>query len=187
MRWGFCRRLAPLVVLASLVVAAPARAATVAPEPQGERRRYLDLEFHPLFSVPDALGVCIEGFPLRRGLSVAGCASIQIYLAAALNLNVVYRFPLHVTPTFSLSLGPGVGSHAIADNPRGPWIDVTVDGFASFEAVWWRDTTGFQVQLGAGAMRVVWDRPEGIDDKWIPIVDLTLGFAFRSANRYFHP
>jgi hypothetical protein len=165
-------------VVVALLAAAPARAATE--EPEVGHRRIVDVELHPLFSVPDALGVCVEGFPMRRGLSIAGCASIQIYVAAAVNLDVMYRFPLHVTPTFALSLGPGFGSHAIADTPRGPWIDVTVDGFASAEAVWWRDTMGFQVQVNAGAMKFVWDRPEGIDDTWFPMVNLTLGLAFRT-------
>jgi hypothetical protein len=166
---------AALVLSVALLAAAPARA-----DEDVGHRRIVDVELHPLFSVPDALGVCVEGFPLRRGLSVAACGSIQIYVAAAVNLDVMYRFPLHVTPTFAFSVGPGVGSHAIADSLRGPWIDVTVDGFASAEAVWWRDTTGFQVQLNAGAMKFVWDRPEGIDDEWFPMVNLTLGLAFRT-------
>jgi hypothetical protein len=87
---------------------------------------------------------------------------------------------LRATPTFNLSLGPAVGSHAIAESVHGPWIDVTLDGLASLEAVWWGETIGFQAQLGAGAMRFVWDRPEGINEKWFPIVDLTLGIAFRT-------
>jgi hypothetical protein len=91
--------------------------------------------------------------------------------------------PSHLrdTPSFTLSLGPGVGAHSIADGPR-DWtpIAATVDGFASFEAVWWGETRGFQVQAGGGAMRSVWDKPEGVSFTWLPVIDVTLGIAFRT-------
>jgi hypothetical protein len=168
--------LAALVALA----AAPARAAG---EPSVGHRRIVDIELHPLLSIPDALGVCVEGFPLRRGLSVIGCGSIQVFLAAAVNLALVYRFPLVESPTFQLGLGPAAGSHAIADNLRGPWIDVSADGYASLEAVWWGEGVGFQLQTGLGAMYMVWDQPSGINDRWVPIVDVTLGIALRTKGQ----
>jgi hypothetical protein len=143
-------------------------------------RRVVDVELHPLFSVPDAIGLCLEGFPLRRGLSARGCASIQVFEAAALSLEVDYRFPIYTGPTLALGLGPGLGSHAIFDTPRGPLIDVSADGVASLEGVWWGDRAGFQLQLGAGAMYMAWDRPAGISARWFPIVDLTIGLAFRT-------
>jgi hypothetical protein len=167
---------AALVALALL--AAPSGARTE--EPVVGYRRILDVEFHPVLSIPDAIGVCLEAFPLRRGLSLESCASIQVFLAAAVNLEVIYRFPLKEGPSFALSLGPAVGSHAIADSIRGPWIDVTADGFVSLEAVWWGDGVGFTMQGGLGAMYMAWDRPSGITDRWVPIADLSLGVAFRT-------
>jgi hypothetical protein len=173
-------RRAALAVAALAVLAAsrPARA----DEPFDEQRRILDVELHPLLSVPDALGVCVEGFPLQRGLSVVGCGSIQVFLTSAVSLELVYRFPLRTSPSFNLSLGPAVGSHAIADSIHGPWIDFTADGFVSLEGVWWGDRMGFQMQAGLGAMYMAWDKPSGITDRWVPIADLTVGVAFRSGR-----
>jgi hypothetical protein len=168
-----------LVVAALALLAAPTRARAEEPAVVGYRR-ILDVEFHPVLSVPDALGVCLEAFPLRRGLSVESCASIQVFLTSAVSLEVIYRFPLREGPSFVLSLGPAAGSHAIADSIRGPWIDITADGFVSLEAVWWGDSMGFTMQGGLGAMYMAWDRPSGITDRWVPIADLSLGVAFRT-------
>jgi hypothetical protein len=146
-------------------------------------RRLLDVEVHPIFSVPDAIGLCLEAFPMRRGLALEGCSSFQVFESASLSLNATYRLPLHTGRVLTLSLGPGLGSHTIYDSLHGPLIDVTVDVFASLEAVWWvSDRFGFQAQLGAGAMAFVWDRPEGINETVVPLVDLTLGIAFRTGG-----
>jgi hypothetical protein len=171
-----------MVALASLGGTGLGRAWAQARQGEIGHRRILDLEFHPLLSIPDAIGVCLEAFPMRRGLSIEGCTAIQVFEAFALSLNAAYRFRVYDGPTLALGLGPAVGSHAIFDTPRGPLIDVSADGFASFEAVWWGETTGFQAQLGAGAMVMAWDRPSGINDRWVPIVDLTLGIAFRTGG-----
>ena len=54
------------------------------------------------------------------------------------------------------------------------------------------ERAGFQLQLGGGVSRMVWDRPEGITARWVPIIDVTVGLALRTmgmgtapANDYF--
>jgi hypothetical protein len=169
------------VVLAAVTSPRAARGETPAPELSGHRR-ILDLEFHPLFSIPDAIGVCLEVFPMRSGLALEGCAALQVFESSALAVNASYRFALYSGPTLALSLGPAVGAHAIYDTPRGPLIDLTADAFATIEAVFWGERSGFQLQLGGGAMFFVWDQPSGITETIVPIVDLTVGIAFRTGG-----
>jgi hypothetical protein len=173
---------ATLLIAAAVLLNTAGVGRAWAEAPEIGHRRIFDLEFHPLLSIPDAIGVCLEAFPMRRGLSIEGCTSIQVIEAFALSLNTAYRFPFYQGPTLELALGPAVGSHFIFDTPHGPLIDVSADGFASLEAVWWGERIGFQAQVGAGAMYMVWDKPSGINDRWVTIVDLTLGFAFRTGG-----
>jgi len=177
-----CSLLLPVFSARPAAAQAADTAVTSATDTTGHRG-LLDIEVHPLFSVPDAIGGCLEAFPMRRGLAVEGCSSIEVFQSSSLSLDATYRLPLYTGPQLALALGPGVGSHTIYDTLHGPLIDVTVDAFASLEAVWWTsDKVGFQAQLGAGAMMFVWDRPEGINEQVMPLIDLTLGFAFRTGG-----
>jgi hypothetical protein len=180
-----------LLAVAGVVALAPQAARAQGPpvsadeslgNPAPEGRRIIDVSLAPFYSIPDAFALCLEAFPMRHGLAMEGCASFELTETAALSLSASYRLAIHRGSTLTLSVGPAVGSHAIYDGPRGPLIDVTVDPAASIEAVWWRERIGFQMQLGAGAMLVVWDRPEGISDRVIPMANLTLGLAFRTGS-----
>jgi hypothetical protein len=190
--WGHARVAGMLVAAAGVVMLARGTVHAEVPpavltgarlaDTAAEGRRIIDVELAPLYSLPDALALCLEAFPMRHGLAIEGCASIELIETAALSLSASYRFAVYRGPSLTLSLGPAIGSHAIYDGPGGPLIDLTIDPAASVEAVWWRERMGFQIQLGAGAMLVAWDRPDGISDKVIPMANLTLGLAFRTGS-----
>jgi hypothetical protein len=178
--------------LLTLGVLGPAQAAAAEPGPTAApsvadetgHRRLLDLEVHPLFSFPDALGLCVEVFPLRQGLSVRGCGALNFMFFPTLDVGAAYRFPVYEGPILSLGLGPGAGVHWFYDTMSGPLVGWSTDAFASFEAVWWSDMIGFQAQMKAGAMWLhdLAPEPDKALDRWYPIVDLTIGVAFRTPS-----
>jgi hypothetical protein len=180
------RHLILLATVASGLWASRAEAgepAAVAPAPTeivgAGQRRVADLELHPLFSVIDAIGVCLEAFPMREGLSLRGCASVEVIEAGALDVGASYRFPIHRGRILTMGVGPGAGVHWIYDTLQGPLIAWTTDVFASFEAVWWGDAVGFQAQVQGGAMFLHDRAPMKNLGSVSPIVDLTVGLAFR--------
>src|SRR4051812_9860585 len=62
-------------------------------------RRIIDIELAPLYSIPDAFALCLEAFPMRQGLAVEGCASIELIEAAAFSLSASYRVPVYRGPS----------------------------------------------------------------------------------------
>lgn len=109
----------------------------------------------------------------------AGVAA-QLLETVGFNLAAKYRFPLLQRQRLSFSLGPGIGSHWLFDNPRGGYLAELVGVFAASEAIWWGKYAGFRLALDLGVTTAVVDKHYyGRHYGTYAVVNSSVGVAFR--------